>query len=74
LVDAQYMHCVDTTRAPAIDQDCWVVSIDPGGMKAPGGMIGLAQPSAGSSNGISLSYDIVFIDPASGQPIEATLG
>lgn len=72
LVGAQYMHCVDTTRVPAIDQDCWVVSIDASGMFAPGGI--LMPSSTGSSAGIPLHFDIVFVDPTSGQPIEATLG
>ena len=72
LVQPQYMHCVDTTREPALDQDCWVVSIDPAGMTAPGGAVAGTVSSGASS--IPIQYDIVFIDPSNGKVIEATLG
>lgn len=73
LTSPQYMHCVDTTRVPEINQDCWVVSIDPKGISAPIGGLAMA-PGYSSPSTSALQYDIVFVDPSSGQVIEATLG
>ncbi len=73
LVQPQYMHCVDTTAQPPLDQDCWVVSIDPSGMTAPGGAVA-GTVSSGASSSIPIHWDVVFVDPSSGKVIEATLG
>lgn len=80
MVAPQYMHCVDTTRVPAIDQDCWVVSIDPAGEVAGGGAaISGDETWAGQSNSSPTTravptWEIDFVDPATGKFIEGTLG
>jgi hypothetical protein len=77
------MHCVDTSRTPAIDQDCWVVSISTNGMSFSGLGFGPSENWAGQTNPPSSAqtaprlkpaWDIVFVDPSSGQIIEATIG
>jgi hypothetical protein len=70
----QYMHCSDTSMTPALDEDCWVVSIDPTGMTDPSG--GPAPAASGQQQALSpapLQYDLVLVDPATGKVIEALL-
>jgi len=61
-----YMHGVDTTRAPRLDQDCWAITLNAKGMTAPGGMLGRPSPI--------VRYAIVFVDPSSGKVIEGQEG
>ena len=37
MLEEHYIHCVDTTKVPKLDQDCWAISFDTKGMSAPGG-------------------------------------
>jgi hypothetical protein len=60
-----YMHCIDTTRVPAIDEDCWVVSLDPGGETN--------TPAPGFSP-IAIKWIVAFVDPVTGKWVESTLG
>jgi hypothetical protein len=35
-LQTQYLHCVDPNASPAIDEDCWVVSVDPSNIRVHG--------------------------------------
>jgi hypothetical protein len=86
MVAPQYMHCVDTARIPALDEDCWVVSINPKGLTAPSGALdpgqaygnpvppSMAGSTAEGSQPIPLGWDLVFVDPTGGQVIEGVGG
>jgi hypothetical protein len=74
-LETHYVHCVDTTKVPRLDEDCWAISINPKGMTAPGGAA-LASSSASETITASpaIRYDVVFVEPHGGKVIEATLG
>jgi hypothetical protein len=85
-----YAHCVDTTKAPRLNQDCWAVSLKPTLMRAFGPALasGAGYCTYGgkcsstnttgsatrSSTADSKSWNIVFVDPATGKVIEGTEG
>jgi hypothetical protein len=62
---AVWMHCQDTARNPALNQDCWVVSLDITGMKEYGAPGTSATPA---------TFAIELVDPSTGQVIEGVEG
>jgi hypothetical protein len=74
LVAPQYMHCVDTSATPAINQDCWVVSNSTAGEYAGGAALAATPAYKGNLGQQPILWDITFIDPASGRVVEGTLG
>lgn len=60
------MHCVDTTAVPNIDQDCYVVSVDPS--KVPL-MSSSVMPAPDPP-----VWAIVLVDPSTGKVIESRAG
>lgn len=85
-----YAHCVDTTKAPRLNQDCWAVSLKPTLMlpTGPAGASGVSACTYGgkcssistsgsavrSSTADSKGWNIVFVDPVTGKVIEGTEG
>lgn len=67
-----YAHCVDTTKAPRLNQDCWAISLKPTLIAADGPA--LTSSPARSSTAASKGWNIVFVDPATGKVIEGTEG
>jgi hypothetical protein len=71
-LEVRYVRCVDATKVPKLDQDCWAVSIDPHGLTALGGpavtLNGKTRPPS------KIRYDLVFIDADTGKVIEGSLG
>lgn len=61
----QYMHCTDTDAVPNINQDCYVVSVDPSAVPLMGSPQVMPKPA---------TWAIVLIDPATGNVIEAKAG
>jgi hypothetical protein len=64
-----YARCVDTTKVPRLNQDCWAVSLKPRLTRADG-----PAGASGSSTADFKAWDIVFVDPANGKIIEGTEG
>lgn len=60
-----YAHCVDTQKVPALDQDCWAVSLDPSGLTS--------NPPPGFA-AQQATYLIALIDPATQTFIESVDG
>jgi hypothetical protein len=63
-LEAHFMHCVDTTAVPPINQDCYAVSVDPAGIQFAGFRNAPPAPA---------TWGIVLVDP-SGNPIETVGG
>ena len=79
VLEVRYVRCVDSLKAPTLDQDCWAVSIDRQGLMTPDGP-GLA-PSKGAKvrprpkiRYEKIRYDLAFVDADTGNVIEARLG
>jgi hypothetical protein len=82
-----YAHCVDTTKAPRLNQDCWAVSLKPTLVRAEGPALASAVGYGGKHFSMDTSssaarrstadfkgWNIVFVDPATGKVIEGTEG
>lgn len=54
VIDEQYAHCIESVYVPPVDQDCWVVALDPSGM---------VTSSLGSNPSQPLRYFFALIDP-----------
>jgi hypothetical protein len=65
VLEYHFAHCVDSESVPALDEDCWAVSLDPGDLAS--------SPPRGFS-GKQFSYLLVLIDPANDKLIEAQSG
>lgn len=60
-----HAHCVDTQKVPALNEDCWAVSLDPSGLTS--------NPPPGFA-AQQASYLIALIDPATQTFIESMDG
>lgn len=58
----EYMHCADASAVPNIDQDCYVVAVDPSVVPIMGSPQVDPKPA---------TWAIVLVDPVSGNVIEA---
>jgi len=62
--ESHFAHCVDPNLSPAIDQDCWAISLDPSGFHSHPPM---GQPAAAT-------YLIVLVDSTGGEVLHAQAG
>jgi hypothetical protein len=62
--ESHYLNCQDSTAVPQINQNCFVVSVDP----APLGTAGIADWLGGKQH--SFKWAVVLIDPATDAVIE----
>ena len=61
VLEAHYAHCRNVSKNPPIDQDCWVFSLDPTGLRSLRG-------------GIAADYLLVVVDPVSGDVLHTGYG
>lgn len=62
-LNAIYAHCVDANLTPALDQDCWVVNLNPSDTEYPGSMPGDGTPPPAN-------WYIALVDPDTNKPLE----
>lgn len=62
VLGTHYYHCVDPNASPAIDQDYWVVSVDPSNVRVHG-IPGQPDPKPAT-------WAIVLVDPATGDAMQ----
>ena len=60
VLEALYVHLRDVARNPPLDQDCWVLSLDPAGFS--------------STRGDLAEYVFAVVDPVTGEVLERGWG
>ena len=75
VLEVHYVHCVDTTKVPKLNEDCWAVAMNPRGIAVPGGaVVSRSGRSPKAWHRPTVRYDLVFVNASSGEIIEGTAG